>query len=272
MERRVENRPRCLDLFCSAGGTSFGYHQAGFEVWGVDNRPQPHYPWPERFIQAEALEFLTAVRPGEWDLIAASPPCQRYSSATPAAAKTRAPDLVAPVRQLLQVSGTPWVIENVMSAPLENSIMLCGLMFGLRVFRHRLFETSHLILAPPHRSHGDAVVGSDGFVAVHGHGERGYIKAARIGENGMVTVVDGDCFIPQGARIGRDGYVTVVGGGNIGLRDRTAGGLIRRRPEDGVAAWRRAMGISWMTRDELAQAIPPAFTHYVGVAMRAHLG
>jgi DNA (cytosine-5)-methyltransferase 1 len=38
-----------------------------------------------------------------------------------------------------------------------------------------------------------------------------------------------------------------------------------------VAAARAAMGIPWMTRDELAQAIPPAYTRHVGLAALAAL-
>jgi DNA (cytosine-5)-methyltransferase 1 len=34
-----------------------------------------------------------------------------------------------------------------------------------------------------------------------------------------------------------------------------------------TAAWKRAMGIDWMTAKELAQAIPPAYTEYIGAQL-----
>jgi DNA (cytosine-5)-methyltransferase 1 len=134
-------RPRLLDLFCGAGGAAMGYHRAGFEVVGVDINPQPHYPF--EFHQADAMTY-----PLEgFDVIHASPPCQRWLG-VPFALGEEYPDLLTPIRRLLMRAGRPWVIENVPGAPLDGFV-LCGATFGLPVVRHRRFETSPAMpLAP----------------------------------------------------------------------------------------------------------------------------
>jgi len=141
-------KPRLLDLFCGAGGTAAGYQRAGFHVVGVDIAPQPRYVGDE-FHQADALEFL-ADHGHEFDAIHASPPCQGYSVlAKRTGVGDRWPRLIEPLRDLLEASGRPWVIENVVGAPLRTPMMLCGTMFpGLRVLRHRLFESNVGLLAP----------------------------------------------------------------------------------------------------------------------------
>jgi len=140
---------RCLDLFCGAGGAGMGYHRAGFEVVGVDIKPQPHYPF--EFHRADALEYLAEHGRG-FDFIHASPPCQKFSAMQHIHKnRERHPDLIAKTRELLRKVGQPYVIENVPGAPLLNPIVLCGTMFGLKIIKHRYFESPLLpfSLFPP---------------------------------------------------------------------------------------------------------------------------
>ena len=131
---------KLLDLFCGAGGAGYGYHQAGFEVTGVDNEYMRDYPF--EFHQADALEYLEK-HSQEFDVIHASPPCQAYSAMQHIHKNHEEhPDLVEPVRKLLIASGKPYIIENVIGAPLRVDLMLCGTMFGLRIIRHRIFESN----------------------------------------------------------------------------------------------------------------------------------
>lgn len=148
-------KPRLLDLFCGAGGAGMGYHRAGFEVVGVDIRPQPHYPF--EFHRLDAMDVLALMMDGlvpwgvsrtrtptPFDAIHASPPCERYSQLTPKAHRNNHEDLIGDARRALVAIGAPYVIENVPSAKwlLRHPMMLCGTMFGLGIRRHRFFETS----------------------------------------------------------------------------------------------------------------------------------
>lgn len=145
-------RPRLLDLFCGAGGAGMGYYRAGFDVVGIDLKPQPRYPFP--FRQADALEFASMFWP-QFDAIHASPPCQDYSSAMRHRQSSRKPRLIETVQSLCEAIGLPWVIENVVGAPIprrsnlfgEHGTLVCGSMVGLdRVWRHRLFKASFPLL------------------------------------------------------------------------------------------------------------------------------
>jgi len=142
------SRPKLLDLFCGAGGCSVGYHRAGFDVTGVDIEGHADYPF--KIIEADAMTILAD--PGfldGFDVIAASPPCPRYSVATPTASREKHPDLVGPVRDALIAWGGLYAIENVPGAPLLMPATYCGSAFGLRVRRHRLFESNVFLTAPP---------------------------------------------------------------------------------------------------------------------------
>ncbi len=198
-------KPKLLDLFCGAGGASMGYYRAGFEVEGVDIKPQPHYPF--KFYQADALEFLLE----GYDAYHASPPCQGYSVLN--FNKDAYKKLLPEVRQILVVTGKPYVIENVCGAKKEliNPLMLCGTMFGMKVRRHRLFETEPPIYFPP-------------MSCCH------YAKVAPKG------------YSPKGNQLW---YIAGHTAGNKGAKE--------------------AMDCEWMVgSDEVKEAIPPAYTEYIG--------
>lgn len=149
-------KPRLLDLYCCEGGAGMGYHRAGFNVVGIDIDPQPRYPF--EFHQADALQFLTA-HGHEFDVIHASPPCRDHTPLTSVAGTVGNGWLLPATRDALTALGKPWVLENVMGAPLikANSIVLCADNMGLRTVRHRRFEfpawLRELITQPPHRAH-----------------------------------------------------------------------------------------------------------------------
>jgi DNA (cytosine-5)-methyltransferase 1 len=219
----VRPRPRLLDLFCCAGGAAMGYHRAGFDVVGVDIKPQPNYPF--EFIQADVFDLDLVEWPFTFDAIHASPPCQRFSDLAKRNGNGHEwPDLIDPIRRRLVDWGGPWVIENVEGAPLIDPIRLCGTMFpGLRVIRHRLFESNVGLVVPSHGKHP--------LVFTHDKRKAHYGK------------LDQDTS-----------FVQVTGGGNATIANK-----------------RVAMGCDWMTNHELNEAIPPAYTEWLGAQLLAAL-
>ena len=155
---------RLLDLFSGAGGSAVGYHRAGFdEIVGVDIVNQPRYPF--QFVKADALEFCASFGAG-FDAIHASPPCQRWSMYSRNLGTAHLhEDFIIRTRATLINVGRPYVIENVEGAPLMNAIRLCGSSFGLRVQRHRRFE-SNVFLFSSQCEHDPSVL----TVPVYGHG------------------------------------------------------------------------------------------------------
>ncbi len=221
-------RPALLDAFCGAGGAAMGYHNAGFDVVGVDIKPQPHYPF--EFFQMDALDVGAYV--GIFDAIHASPPCQRYSDLAHRNGNADAhPDLIGPVRELLEATGLPYVIENVEGAPLEDPVTICGTALGLgvvipflgryRLRRHRLFESNLRIQGTPCCCDDERPV-----IDVSGGGPT---HAPRLDGKGGRTYK--------------------------GTADQA----------------REAMGIDWMTKAELNEAIPPAYTEFIGTQLLAYL-
>lgn len=220
--------PRLLDLFCGAGGAAMGYYRAGFEVVGIDIKPQKRYPF--EFHQADALEYL-AEHGREYDAIHASPPCQAHTVLRVLHQDRLYTDLIPQTREILTRLNKPFIIENVPGAKtLKPLILLCGTMFrlqsscGAELRRHRYFEVDFPVGMVPVCQHGLC----NFTLSVHG-----------------------------GTTYSRPRTITVAGhSGGASNRD--------SRHFGGVKARREAMGIEWMSHDELAQAIPPAYTEWIG--------
>ncbi len=223
---------KILDLFCGAGGASMGYHQAfpDAQIIGIDNQPQRNYPFI--FIQADALD--PPVNLSDFDLIHASPPCQAYSiagRAFPDLRDGRYPDLIPAVRDMIE--DFSYVIENVPGAPLNDPAILCGSMFGLSAYDADKGRVMHL------RRH-------------------------RLFEMSFPILTPPDtCAANRGSIAGVYG-----GGGNDrkrALRDKRT----QRGGYTPKADVRRAlMGIPWATMKEVNEAIPPAYTRFIGESFR----
>lgn len=227
-----------LDLFCGAGGAAMGYHRAGFEVFGVDNQRQPHYPFAfhrgdvievmARLLNGEQIEFtwpdgrVQYLGLADFATVHASPPCQKYTKKTKTWGRKRVhfeehPDLIPGTREALAASGKATIMENVMHAPMRCDVMLCGTMFGLRIIKHRQFELNFPIATadlPPCGDHQDVYNPWSGKRSADVH------RAAQ-----------GTPWIPQHGGASRKAGVT----------------------------------------GDLNNAIPPAFTEWLGLRLRAHI-
>lgn len=190
-----------------------GYHLAGFELVGVDIDPQPRYPF--EFHQGDALKFLME-NWREFDAFHASPPCQAHSNAQRIMGNEH-PDYIFAIREAFNLIGRPWVIENVPGAPLREPVELCGAMFGLQTYRHRLFESNVSTEAPSRHPEHTARTTKMGRKPVPGE------------------------------------FMHIVGNFS------------------GVDRAREVMGMEWATRDGLREAIPPAYTEWIGRQLIAHL-
>ena len=203
---------KLLDLFCGVGGASVGYHQAGFEVHGVDLKHGKRYPF--NYLRADVLDVLKDKDfINQFDVIHASPPCQTHSITkhlrNAQGKSTSKIDLIPETRAALIASGKPYIIENVPGSPLINPIQLCGSSFGLKVRRHRLFESNMPLVGSKcnHKTQGRPI--------------------------GVYGSLNDE--IPKGGK--------------------TASTIDEAR---------KAMDMDWAIWTELVEAIPPAFTKYLG--------
>lgn len=230
-------KPRILDLYCGAGGAARGYQQAGFYVLGVDVNSQPRYVG-DRFVQGDAIEYLR-FHAHAFDAVHASPPCQDRCAITMGTNRSKGwgrqhVQLVPQTRKALEATGLPYVIEQPTG---HGGLIRCDLRLCMDMFRS----------GPPPwvQRHRDFEL--SGFTVAQpahpgGSWKRhdGRVRGMRHGE-----VFDGP-------------YVAAYGNG---------GGKAT------VDEMRHALGMPWaVEREELTEAIPPAYTRFIGERLLAHIG
>ena len=223
-------KPRVLDLYCCAGGAAYGYQLAGFEVIGVDNVPRPNYCGD--FLLNDALTFLRAMLSTGAkgiDLIHASPPCQAANTLTVGTNRSKG-----------------WGAQHVQYVPETRRLLdAIGKPYvieqpaGSKVIRRDLMLCMDMFPVDPPRVFRHRDFELSGFrVPQPAHPKHvGRVRGWRHG-----LYYEGD-------------YVAAYGSGGYKAT---------------VDEMQHALGIYWTAeRKELTEAIPPAYTKYIGEAFLA---
>lgn len=225
-------KPKLLDLFCGAGGSAMGYHRAGFEVVGVDIAPQPRYPFP--FILGDALDVLARMIRGEKFLASDG---RWYGLDDFAAIHASPPCQGHSALRHVTSKDYPDLIPDT-----RKLLIASGKPYIIEnVERAPLIDP--IILCG---------TWFDLRVFRHRKFETSFFMMQ-------------PPHIPHsqiGAHVGRCGHRDIDPSGYMSIAGHFSN----------IDHARAAMGIDWMTQGGLAQAIPPAYTTYIGRQMLDALG
>lgn len=222
-----------IDLCCGAGGASAGYDRAGFKIIGVDLHPQPRYPY--EFVQQDVIEFLDIW----WRQRGA--PWWRDVVAVHAS---------PPCQRWSDATGVSGVREDWpdLISPIRD--------------RLREMDLPYVIENVPRAPLRDPVTlcgtmfPSELAVIRHRAFETNWPLPQPTHPDRHPLVYTRDRRKAHYGKLDEaTSFVQVTGGGNCSVRRA-----------------REAMGIAWMTKAELNEAIPPAYTAYVGWHLRERLG
>lgn len=265
----VRARPVLVDCFGCEGGAAEGYWDAGFEVWSVDNdkarAARNRHTW---FVGDWREGLDRALQTGRVTALAGSPPCQAYS-VTRHTHDVYYPELVSEVRDAFAGTGLPYVIENVVGAPMIDPLVLCGTHFALTTLdldgsplylrRHRLFESNVTLTAPSRTFIPMDVCGLTVQVEAHIPPQDGTWDGQ--GNIGCLCMI-----------YNRAGYkcAGVYGGGSA---DRNHAEHVRRGGYTPGKLIRSALlgGVPWMTLRGQSESLPPAYTRHLGIQVLAEV-
>jgi DNA (cytosine-5)-methyltransferase 1 len=239
MKANWESRPPLLlDLFCGAGGCATGYARAGFEIIGVDNDQQPRYPADFRFIEADWLVGLERFL-AEYE----RPDSQYHNRPLIIHASPPCQFYSRATKDTLRINHPDLI------ATVRERLLLTGLPFIIENVEDAPMSAASITLCGTMFG-----LGANGY-ALYRH--RKFESRADI-----ILRVPSNCdhFAPA---------ITISG--NEGGFWKGSRGARRGYPKPTFRDWETAMEIDWMSRKELPEAIPPAYTYWIGKLIIASL-
>jgi len=230
------SRPKLLDLFSCAGGAGMGYSRAGFDVYAVDIDPQPNNPFP--FHQGDALTRLRVLLEGGKIPFIRDGWVHWLGGADFDAAHASPPCQGYTALAAVHSNEWPKLYE-----PVKELLEALGLPYVIEnvqgsPVRRDLVLCGEMFGLGVIRHRYFELGGWSAEQPPH-RPHRGRVAGWRHGE-----YFDGPYFAVYGE-----------GGG-----------------KGSVEQWQRAMGIDWTdVRREIAEAIPPAYTEFIGAQLLAHV-
>ena len=302
-------KPKLLDLFCGAGGASMGYSRAGFEVHGCDLAEQKRYPFPfirmdwREYVDkyGHLFDAFAASPPCQGYSV-----MKHLSTKEHPMLIHEVRDYLRSTGKPYIIENVAGAKPH-MQEPLLLCGSMFGLQTncGAQLRRHRLFESNVLLMSPGQCRHGEtsiSVVGHQAYnealrmatrradvISVHGdhpHNPRTYRAEQR-----RVISVHGDHPRNETIRWHNRRTIGVTGNGNALSGGKTRTVTVAGHSADGspqgnscgahnrseleretfsVEEAKIAMGIDWMIMKELSQAIPPAYTQWLGSQLLEH--
>ena len=240
--RRLKGSAAMLDLCCGGGGQSQGAQRLGAVPMGIDQVEMRSYAsrfGEGAFVRADVLEpgIIRGAVAQVKNLVGimAGPSCKGTSTATFAGVPSKEPVVINELRDKIREIGVAYSIEQPLGSSrwMKEPTILRGSMFGLRVDRPRMFETSF-------KMHVDECLM---------RGARELRPRTCIGALDRYKACDE--YGRWQTRECCEGNILAVQGS----------GASRAK----AARWADAMDLDLgdMTPDEVSQAIPPAYSQYV---------
>lgn len=227
----MQKRPLLLDLCSKAGGAAYGYYLAGFDVVSIDIEPQPNYP------EEEGMRFFRA------DAVEYLHHCghcfDAYHASPPCQAHTR--------MQTLGKARNGGYREHIdLINPIRELLIASGRPYVIENVPGAPLINPYVLcgsMFPDLRVYRHRLFETNWLMMVPPHeAHRDKTPSAGNGKS------------PKG-------FISVCG----------SGGVRGMKCVEILEYWRMAMGIPWMNRKELAQAIPPRYTEMIGLQLQEQL-